>query len=97
MARDCLETGEWTGEAPTCSYVDCGVPAPLENGKIELKVILKIIFFVYQKALIGTFYTIFYDKITFINSQHENTNLNGVFAPKKKFETFVWKISGIQK
>ena len=46
MARDCLGTGEWTGEAPTCSYVDCGVPAPLENGKIELKVLQKITFFV---------------------------------------------------
>ena len=35
-----MESGEWTGEAPTCSYVDCGVPAPIENGQIELQEIL---------------------------------------------------------
>ena len=38
--RVCMESGEWTGEAPTCSYVDCGVPAPIENGQIELQEIL---------------------------------------------------------
>ena len=36
-------------------------------------------------------------KITFVNSQHENINLNGVFVIKNQFEMFVLKISGIQK
>ena len=36
-------------------------------------------------------------KITFMNSNLENTNLKGDFVPKKRFETFVLKISGVQK
>ena len=35
-------------------------------------------------------------KITFVNSQHENTTLKGDFVHKNQFETFVLKISGIQ-
>ena len=39
---------------------------------------------------------LFYYKITFVNSQHENTNLKGdLFS--KTFATLVLKISGIQK
>jgi len=36
-------------------------------------------------------------KITFGNSQRENTISKGDFVLKKQFETFVLKISGIQK
>ena len=35
--------------------------------------------------------------IIFVNSQLENTNLKGDFVLKNQFETFVLKISGIQK
>ena len=41
---------------------------------------------------------LFYYKITFVNSQRENTNSKGDFVYlKKRFETFVLKIYGIQK
>ena len=50
---------------------------------------------VYQKALIRTFQNNY--KITFVNSQRENTNSKGDVVLKNRFETFVLKISGIQK
>ena len=50
--------------------------------------------YVYQKALI-TFH-IFNNKITFVNSQRENTNSIGDFVLRNRFETFVLKISGLQ-
>ena len=31
--RICTKSGEWTGEAPECTYVDCGTPDPVENGQ----------------------------------------------------------------
>ena len=55
--------------------------------------------FVYQKALIQTFHTSLFDnkiKITFVNLQRKNTNSKSDFVLKKQFETFVFKISGIQ-
>ena len=36
-------------------------------------------------------------RITFMNSQCENTNSKGDFVLKNRFETSVLKISGIQK
>ena len=35
-------------------------------------------------------------KVTFVNSQRENTNSKGNFVIKNRFETVVLKISGIQ-
>ena len=41
-------------------------------------------YFVYQKALIRTFHTsFFYNKTTYVKSQHENTNSKGLFCNKK--------------
>ena len=37
-----------------------------------------------------------FDKITFVNSQRENTNSKGDFVLKNRDETFVLKISCIQ-
>ena len=54
-----------------------------------------IINFVYQKALIRTFYTNFLTT-TFVNSQRENLNSKDDLL-KNWFETFVLKFSGIQK
>ena len=31
MTRRCTTTGDWTGDTPTCIYVDCGMPETLEN------------------------------------------------------------------
>jgi hypothetical protein len=28
--------GEWSGKAPTCKYIDCGVPPNIDNGRYEL-------------------------------------------------------------
>lgn len=28
--------GEWSGKAPTCKYIDCGVPPNTDNGRYEL-------------------------------------------------------------
>ena len=36
-------------------------------------------------------------KITFENSQHENTNSKGDFVLKNRFQAFILKNSGIQK
>lgn len=33
--RTCVD-GEWSGETPSCQYVDCGEPASIQNGKYEL-------------------------------------------------------------
>ena len=38
--------------------------------------------FAYQKPLIRTFHTRFWLQITFVNTQHMNTNLNGEFVLK---------------
>ena len=35
--------------------------------------------------------------ITFVNSQHENTNSKGDFELKTRFEAFILKISDLQK
>ena len=40
---------------------------------------------------------LFDNKLTFENSQREKTNLKGYFVLKNRFETFILKISGIQK
>ena len=37
------------------------------------------------------------NKITFVNSHLENTNSKGDFVLKNRLETFILKISGIQK
>jgi hypothetical protein len=42
-------------------------------------------------------YQLFDYKITFVNSQRENTNLKGNFVIKNSVETFLLKISGKQK
>ena len=47
--------------------------------------------------LVTSFFSFFYYKTTFVNSQHENTNSKCDFVPKKWFNSFVLKISGIQK
>ncbi|KAK3858013.1 hypothetical protein Pcinc_035767 [Petrolisthes cinctipes] len=31
-SRSCLSSGAWSGEAPTCKYVDCGQPGEIEHG-----------------------------------------------------------------
>ena len=31
MTRRCTTTGDWTGDTPTCIYVDCGMPETQEN------------------------------------------------------------------
>ena len=41
--------------------------------------------FTYQKTLLQTFDTSFDLKITFVNSQHENTNSKGEFVPQNRF------------
>ena len=57
---------------------------------------LTINIFVYQEALIRTFYTNFLTTKTLVKSQQENTNSNG-YLLKNWFETIVLKISDIQK
>ena len=65
--------------------------------KIICKINMKL--FVYQKALFNTniSHQLFDYKITFVNSQRENINLNVDFVLKNQCETFVLKNSGIQK
>ena len=53
--------------------------------------------FVYKNALIRTFTAVFDYKITFVNSQHKNTDSKGDFILKTRFETFVLKFSSILK
>ncbi|CAG0889424.1 unnamed protein product [Darwinula stevensoni] len=36
LIRQCENTGLWTGEPPTCIYVDCGAPERIENGGFTL-------------------------------------------------------------
>lgn len=36
-SRLCQANGEWSGEAPVCRFVDCGLPSPIENGNYVLK------------------------------------------------------------
>ncbi|KAF4519567.1 hypothetical protein B566_EDAN004774 [Ephemera danica] len=35
--RECLNSGFWSGVAPTCKYVDCGAPGELEHGTVRLE------------------------------------------------------------
>ena len=56
-----------------------------------------LIRFVYQKSLTHSSYHLIDCKITFVISQRKNTNSEGNFVLKNRFETFVFKISGIQK
>ncbi|XP_057653656.1 sushi, von Willebrand factor type A, EGF and pentraxin domain-containing protein 1 [Diorhabda carinulata] len=35
--RKCGKDGQWTGTAPTCKYVDCGILPSLNHGSIELQ------------------------------------------------------------
>ena len=45
------------------------------------------IFFIFQKALIRIFNAIFFTtKVTFVNSQHKNTNSKGDFVFKPGFK-----------
>ena len=37
MTRRCTTTGEWTGDTPTCIYVDCGNPVDVENAEYVLQ------------------------------------------------------------
>ncbi|XP_066954773.1 P-selectin [Macrobrachium rosenbergii] len=34
--RTCLDTGFWSGSAPTCKYVECGQPKEIEHGSLVL-------------------------------------------------------------
>ncbi|MCL4136014.1 UNVERIFIED_CONTAM: hypothetical protein GTU68_063100, partial [Idotea baltica] len=34
--RICSPTGYWSGEAPSCKYIDCGKPSSIENGVLSL-------------------------------------------------------------
>ena len=61
----------------------------LENRKQE--------FCISESFNTGILHQLFYYKITFVNSQREKTNSKGDIVPKNLFETFVLKISGIQK
>lgn len=36
-SRLCQASGEWSGEAPKCSFVDCGKPYSIEHGSFQLK------------------------------------------------------------
>lgn len=36
-SRLCQANGEWSGEAPVCQFVECGLPSPIENGNYILK------------------------------------------------------------
>ncbi|XP_037529737.1 CUB and sushi domain-containing protein 3 isoform X2 [Rhipicephalus sanguineus] len=35
-SRKCATSGFWTGAAPSCKYLDCGAPDPVDNGRIVL-------------------------------------------------------------
>ena len=37
LTRRCLDTGTWSGQEPSCSYVDCGVPELIQNGEFKLQ------------------------------------------------------------
>ena len=37
MTRRCTTNGDWTGDTPTCLYVDCGLPESLENTEYTLQ------------------------------------------------------------
>ncbi|CAD7078323.1 unnamed protein product [Hermetia illucens] len=32
--RICQKSGQWTGKSPICKPVDCGLPLPIENGRV---------------------------------------------------------------
>ncbi len=36
-SRRCTADGTWTGEAPNCTFVDCGLPDPVDNGDFSLQ------------------------------------------------------------
>ena len=35
--RRCTDTGDWSGQSPKCSFVDCGVPEIIQNGEFKLQ------------------------------------------------------------
>ena len=35
--RRCTDTGDWSGQSPKCSYVDCGIPEIIQNGEFKLQ------------------------------------------------------------
>ena len=37
MTRRCTTNGDWTGDTPTCLYVDCGLPESLEHTEYTLQ------------------------------------------------------------
>ena len=62
-----------------------------------VKVIQRKVNFLARKLYYAHFIPSFFDyKITFVNSQLQNTNSKGDFVVKPRFETFVLKITGIQ-
>ncbi|KAK8765822.1 hypothetical protein V5799_031578 [Amblyomma americanum] len=36
VSRKCAASGFWTGSAPSCKYMDCGTPDPVDNGRVVL-------------------------------------------------------------
>ena len=101
FAAECGWNKSWVPEVlPACAAKACqDIPfppnrigfeySPDEKNNMTLisgKNIL-IILFVYQKALIRTFHTNLFYKITFVNSQHENINSKGDCTQK-----LVWKV-----
>jgi len=36
LTRRCTVSGTWTGREPTCKFVDCGLPEPIQNGDYVL-------------------------------------------------------------
>ncbi len=37
VTRRCTTSGEWTGQQPTCTFVDCGPPEKPENARVALQ------------------------------------------------------------
>ena len=37
VTRLCGDDGSWTGNSPSCSYVDCGLPEIVSNGEFKLQ------------------------------------------------------------
>ena len=37
VTRRCTTSGEWTGDTPTCTFVDCGSPELVQNGVFQLQ------------------------------------------------------------
>ena len=37
MTRRCTTTGDWTGDTPFCTFVDCGPPEVVQNSVFQLQ------------------------------------------------------------